>query len=86
MTPLVHSTNVTCGRGAHDGTIGPEAIMATQQIPPCPCGGTEFDNTQTTLPLVADAGVATFTKNQAFLMRICKKCFQVTLWLKKPNQ
>lgn len=46
------------------------------------CGSTEFDNDETTFKLGAVSDIRSLPP-QAFLMRICKKCGQVTLWRKK---
>jgi len=60
--------------------------MATQQkLPTCVCGNTQFEEKQTTSPIIEKAGVTTASDRRDFWMRICNQCGQVTFWMKKAK-
>jgi predicted nucleic-acid-binding Zn-ribbon protein len=60
--------------------------MATQQkLPTCVCGNTQFEEKQTSLPIVEKAGITTGSDQRDFWLRICNQCGQATLWTERSK-
>ncbi len=55
----------------------------SRKLPTCVCGSTQFEERQTSLPLIDEASVTTVRTDYKLWLRICTQCSQVTLWNKK---
>jgi len=49
-------------------------------LPTCPCGNTNFEKAQATIPLSGSSGATTMTMNYKMEARIRPLCGQVTFW------
>ncbi len=55
----------------------------SRKLPTCVCGSTQFEERQTSLPLIDEASVTTMRGEHKLWLRLCTQCSQVTLWNKK---